>query len=225
MPTRIVLDVPDAAVGSIPTRSRVPGFLQDTENPTRRETPLQSNSARRPHNPISAKASSRKIIQFRAGILRAPPLAEGKAEDNRGRLSTTDITASPRLVGYVYQLLASLIMLITVVQFYKNSQDDADETVFKVNIDALRTTENWRIFESVNGPVYFWKLVGCAIAGSFGAVISLVVVVAHFDTVCLPRLWNAFFPRRKQIRAKFPPPTPDILVWSTSHVHIVAFSR
>jgi hypothetical protein len=196
MPTRIVLDVPDTTVASVSPRSRVPGRLPDVENPPRggAPTPTQRRPLNPNPNPISAKASSRKIVKFRSTmtILRAPPLEEEKAEDKRG-LSTTDIRASPRLVGYVYQLLASLIMLITVVQFYKNSQDDADETVFKVNIDSLRTTDNWRIFESVNGPVYFWKLVGCAIAGSVGAVINLFVVMAHFDTVCLPRLWNAVF--------------------------------
>ena len=88
-----------------------------------------------------------------------------KYERNRNGLSTTDIRASPRLVGYVYQALASLIMIITVVQFYNNSLDDEDETPFKENLEkfqeerekqAAEASDEWRIFVSVNGPVYVW---------------------------------------------------------------------
>lgn len=223
MPTRIVLDdVPDTTTitsAAIPSPGRNPrrgsgesGFGGgDVENvkmsSLRRERHAPggaTTTATQQPSPTTAlapnRSSARKIVQFRSTILRDSSWEQELAQEERQRranLSITDIRASPRLVGYVYQLLASLVMIITVVQFYNKSQEDADETAFQENIDRLRASAgvsaDWRIFESVNGPVYYWKLVGCTIAATIAAVINFVVVMAHFDTVGCPKLWNTIF--------------------------------
>lgn len=110
---------------------------------------------------------------------------EQEKETKRG-LSTTDIRASPRLIGYIYQLLASTVLLISVVKFYRNSEAEK-----LVDID----TEDFakEIYYSLTGPVYLWKLIGCAVVGTVGAAVTLFISVAHFDTVCFPQFWVAIF--------------------------------
>ena len=172
MPTRIVLDV-SGKKSRTPPRKR-----GDEENPRNRSIPALA----------SPRASTRRIVKLRSSIFRETP--EEEPEEDTGRLSTTDIRTSPRLVGYLYQLLASSILLITVVKFYRLSQDETSEleVLFKVS-----ATTDKRIFQSVNGPIYYWKLVGAAIMGSVGTCICLIIVLAHFDTFCLPRLWYMAF--------------------------------
>ena len=122
-----------------------------------------------------------------------------------------DIRASTRLMGYLIQLLACAVMLISVIQFYRGQQNERfikilatleEENATSNNsngsVDVLigdesTNTIDKRIFSSVNGPVYYWKLMGCVAVGSIGVAVSLVVVLVHFDTVCLPRLWNTLF--------------------------------
>lgn len=147
-------------------------------------------------SPLSPRVtSSRKVVSFRSSILREVP--QNEEEQKRGGLSTTDIRASPRLLGYVFQLLASSVMLITVVQFYRQHENN-DFVTLITNRDGEKW-EDRRIFASVNGPVYYWKLIGCMAAGSLGAGISLLVLLLHFDTICLPRVWFRFFRDGSQI--------------------------
>jgi hypothetical protein len=203
MPTRIVLRETDAPPAASPRkRIALSGFHhqeQDVENPPRRpvfETPDRKTS---PVSPLSPRAtSSRKVVSFRSSILREAPQKD--EEQKRGGLSTTDIRASPRLLGYVFQLLASSVMLITVIQFYRQQENNDFVTLF-TNSDG----EKWdrRIYTSVNGPVYYWKFIGCMATGSLGSGISLLVVLLHFDTICLPRVWVRFFRDGSQIEHAF----------------------
>lgn len=82
-------------------------------------------------------------------------------------------------------------MLVSVIQFYREEEDYDFHDLFDQGDDG----EKWerRIYASVNGPVYYWKLIGCVAVGCFGAAISLFVVLVHFDTVCLPKLWFRVF--------------------------------
>ena len=41
--------------------------------------------------------------------------------------------------------------------------------------------------------VYRWKLWGAVYAGSIGVGLSLLILLAHFDTLCLPKLWMHVF--------------------------------
>ena len=99
--------------------------------------------------------------------------------------SAADIRGSTRLMGYFIQLLASSVMLMSVIQFYLRNQNNAE--------DFWKHVTNARFYTHTNGIVYYWKLIGSILVGVTGAVLSLVVLLAHFDTVCLPRLWHAMF--------------------------------
>jgi hypothetical protein len=63
----------------------------------------------------------RGIVGFRSSILRElsvradDPDGEQDTED-RVRVSSEDIRASPRLLGYMFCMVASLVMLVSVIQ-------------------------------------------------------------------------------------------------------------
>jgi hypothetical protein len=191
MPTRIVLRETDAPPAASPRkRNALSGFHQerDVENSPRWpgfEIPDRTTAPMSPSFPRAT--SSRKVVSFRSSILREVP--QNDEEQKRGGLSTTDIRASPRLLGYLFQLLASSVMLITVIQFYRQQEND----------EQFVTKWDTRIYTSVNGPVYYWKFIGCLAAGSLGAGISLLILLLHFDTICLPRVWVQFFRDGSQI--------------------------
>jgi hypothetical protein len=203
MPTRIVLRETDAPPAASPRkRIALSGFHKerDIENPPIRssgcETPDRKTS---PASQLSPRAtSSRKVVSFRSSIIRDVP--ENDKEPKRGGLSTTDIRASPRLLGYLFQLLASSVMLITVIQFYRQQENNDFVTLF--NDSGGEKWDN-RIYTSVNGPVYYWKFIGCVAAGSLGAGISLCVLLVHFDTIFLPRVWVRCFRDGSQIEHAF----------------------
>ena len=151
------------------------------------ETPRRVKSQTNPSTstPLSVKVSARKIVGFRSSILRENP--ESSEDIRRDGLSKTDIRASPRLLGYLFQLLASTVMLITVIQFYR------EKPTANFFSDVGGGTVDKRIYASKNGPVFYWKLIGCVAVGAAGAGMSLVCILIHFDTIFLPRLWFAIF--------------------------------
>jgi len=166
MPTKIVLDTPNQ-------KSRTSGTA------TKRQNHAGAT------NLTPSTAQSKRVVNFRAALLRPE---DDPPETQRG-LSSTDIRASPRLIGYFYQLVASIVMLITVIKFDQNSQN---ETIFNLDLESILASDA-RIYQSIKGPVYYWKLIGSAIVGAVGVGVSLLAVLAHIDTVFLPRVWYAFF--------------------------------
>jgi hypothetical protein len=189
MPTRIVLRETEAPSELSPRKKSfgTTGLTCDEEAAIQ----IVASSMASPGISQSLRASSsRRIVGFRGSIIREikPEEAEARFES---KLSKTDIRASPRLVGYAFQLLASSVMLLSVIQFYR-----AQENNDLVNLFDKGDGEKWDrrgIYASVNGPVYYWKLLGCVGVGCFGAAIYLFVLLVHFDTVCLPKLWFHFF--------------------------------
>jgi len=108
--------------------------------------------------------------------------ATGTAE---GRLTSDDIRASPRFVGYLFSMIAASVLLVSVVQFYK--QDTlVQEELPEVDNDTFFITNGGAL-------VYRWKLWGAVYAGAIGVGLSLLILVAHFDTLCVPRLWMHVF--------------------------------
>ena len=191
MPTKIVLDVADKRPPTVsPVNQRVDeenrffSMMGDGNNNNTKKPLAKQNSKR--SKTKNRKASSKRIVSFRSSIFRQK---EERKATTRG-LSTSDIRASPRLIGYVYQLLASSVLLISVVKFYRNSEA---EKLFNVNTQPLKEKFAAEVYYSVAGPVYMWKLIGCAVVGAAGAAVTLIITMAHFDTVCLPRLWVAIF--------------------------------
>jgi hypothetical protein len=63
----------------------------------------------------------RSIVGFRSSILRELSVRaddpDGEQDDEeRVRVSSEDIRASPRLLGYMFCMVASLVMLVSVIQ-------------------------------------------------------------------------------------------------------------
>lgn len=145
----------------------------------------------------AARASSttkRSIVGFRSSILRelsvrssdsrlsdtdtAAAAADG--DDERVRVSSQDIRASPRLLGYLFCCTAASVMLASVIQF------DRKDTLLSGGSRAKYVT-------TLNGLVYRWKLWGAIYVAAIGVGSCLLVVLVHFDTFCFPTVWVKVF--------------------------------
>lgn len=136
-------------------------------------------------------AGSKRIVNvgFRSSIFRELALRSEDADTstvhNEGRLTTDDIRASPRFVGYIFSMIAASVLLVSVVQFYRQDALVQEE---------LPEVDNDIFFVTTGGfLVYRWKLWGAMYAGSIGVGLSLSIILAHFDTIFLPRLWMHVF--------------------------------
>jgi hypothetical protein len=132
--------------------------------------------------------SGRKVVQLRSSVF-----SRGVKRDEllvRRALSREDIRSSPRLLGYVFQLLASAVMLISVLKFYFNDEKQTTPTV----VDLWQGLgDDQQFFNTVHGVVFTWKLIGCVSVATLGTAVNLLVVLVHFDTLLLPNFWLAFF--------------------------------
>lgn len=150
---------------------------------------IQSPTSR--NNNDSPPKSSRKVVGLRSSLF------SGAKEDNKHRrLSREDIRASPRLLGYIFQWLASSVMLISVLKFYfEDERKNEDTPTFWLLFQQEREGNSLRdeLFLTLSGPVFTWKLIGCFVVSGIGTVINLVIILAHFDTLCLPSLWLRMF--------------------------------
>lgn len=155
--------------------------LQQRERRRRRRSP--DGSSQRPD-------SKRSIVSFRSSfILR--DLVEHRTDDattvEAGRLTSDDIRASPRFAGYVFSMIAAAVLLVSAVQFYRQDTLVDEEIVLpEVDNDTFFVTTG-------SALVYRWKLWGAIYAGSIGVALSLLILLAHFDTCCLPQLWMHVF--------------------------------
>lgn len=101
--------------------------------------------------------------------------------------SATDIRASPRLAGYLYMLIASVVMIASVAQFYKN---DNLASAFFNDLGYIKEQE----FILIAGTrVFRWKFIGAFVIACVGTLFSLLILLVHFDTFCFPRFWRKFF--------------------------------
>lgn len=98
----------------------------------------------------------------------------------------SDIRASPRLLGYVFALTACAIMLASVIQFYR-----APGTVPPQFQDYFNSQRYF--VTSTNTVILWWKVWGAIAVSSAGCLVYLLIIVAHFNTICLPNLWVRFF--------------------------------
>jgi hypothetical protein len=137
MPTRIVLK--EASPPSQLTPRSTPATARNTPSPPRNvrlpnrrhrdadpshinvRTTFQQQTARDRTN-VTSRASSRRksVASFRSSILREISTArDGTAveDDDVERLSSDDIRASPRLLGYFFCMVAGAVMLVSIVQY------------------------------------------------------------------------------------------------------------
>jgi len=172
MPTRIVLNE------KVASRQYTRRSLTDIES---------APTSRTSESPTRLK-SSRKIVRLKSSLIR------GKKDSDFRALSSEDIRASPRLLGYCFQLLASIVMLISVTAFYRKDNGD-DNTPLELwsLFNRTRVEDNNIFYSQEGGAVFIWKLIGCFVVSAFGTIFTLGIIVVHFDTVCFPSFWLLSF--------------------------------
>ena len=137
------------------------------------------------HRTATNETRARSVVGFRSSILRD---WNGNQVEDSLRLSSDDIRASPRLLGYLFSMIASAVMLVSVLQFYRREEDFDDAYHAQDNADPER-----EYFVTSTGVVLRWKLWGAVYMSSFGAGINLFILLVHFDTMCFPHTWLSFF--------------------------------
>ena len=194
MPTRIVLNETDAS------RKKTPRFrsandsnhlsLSATSAGSAIATENRSDGRSVPPRSLESslkRKSSRRVVQLKSSFIR-----DKKENANFRALSSEDIRASPRLVGYCFQLLASIVMLISVSTFIGG--DDGENLYTWDILNATDIVSNNLIFYSNETRVVFaWKLFGCFVVSGLGTIITLGIMLVHFDTVFFPIYWRRNF--------------------------------
>jgi len=129
------------------------------------------------------RKSSRKVVQLKSSIIR-----KKTGNENFRALSSEDIRASPRLVGYSFQLLASIVMLISVSTFL--GEDDGENSYEMWDLfNATNVASNKLYYSNEGRAVFAWKLFGCFVVSGFGTIVTLGIILVHFDTIFFPTYW------------------------------------
>ncbi len=160
MPTRIVLQ--EAA----PVVPRSPPS----------HTPL--TTPRLPRTPIDAAARPRATTPY--SFRKSIETTRTTQESDNWTLGS-DIRSSPRMSCYLYSLLCSAVMLVSIVQFYFKNGDSISLLI----TDGESSLSQW--------GVYLYKLWGAFAVSAAGVVINLLILFAHFDTFFAPEFWQSFF--------------------------------
>jgi len=113
--------------------------------------------------------------------------------------SVDDITGSPRLLGYVFNLVACVVMLVSVAQYNANlriatlgSKSAVLDSSGKI-INLSSHQEDDTFVPNFNVAVYRWKLIGTFVVSGFGVVTNLLIILVHFDKYILTNLWTRIF--------------------------------
>ncbi|GKY94329.1 hypothetical protein MPSEU_000398700 [Mayamaea pseudoterrestris] len=103
------------------------------------------------------------------------------------RLSSNDIRASPRLLGYLFCSIAAAVMFVSIVQFYRKQESlDIYDTM-------INPKNKYVLIQSSTDFIYRYKLVGALFLSAVGCVLTLLTVLVHFDTMVFPKVWNCIF--------------------------------
>lgn len=179
MPTRLVLNETVAA------RTNSPRFRSGATSPPSPALRVEGEPSRE----SMRRKSSRKVVHLRSSILRNKIDAESLLA-----LSSEDIRASPRLLGYCFQLLASLVMLISVSSLFgkRNSETDNATEIWDI-FNSSRVDSKKLYYSNESRAVFAWKLIGCFVVSGVGTLVSLGIILVHFDTLFFPSYWMPIF--------------------------------
>jgi len=89
-----------------------------------------------------------------------------------------DIRASSRLPGYAFCAITCLVLLVSTIMLIKNK--DSSAFLFKVMTDGYHY-------------IIPWKETAAVVFGAVGLGLSCIILMCHFDTMILPRLWESLF--------------------------------
>ena len=133
-----------------------------------------------------SQSNLQRHASFRSSLMRSVVDPEPGRE---GAIYTSamDIRASPRLAGYLYVLIASVVMLASVAQFYKN--DDLGKVFF----DEYDYLKNEKFVLIAGTRVTVWKFIGAFVVACVGSLSSLLILLVHFDTFLFPQFWRKVF--------------------------------
>lgn len=180
MPTRIILNE------AVASRNKTPRFssTRSSESAFRNESRIDGNarnSTPRNGKPSQKHKSSRKVIQLKSSLIR-------NKKANSRALSSEDIRASPRLLGYCFQLLASIVMLISVSTFLGEEEGENYDEIWNI-FKRARVDSKELYYSNESRAVFAWKLFGCFAVSGLGTIITLGIILVHFDTICCPSHW------------------------------------
>ena len=194
MPTRILLNdqrSPSPRFPSSPPKHNSLS-LTGTRSVGEETTNHQEIGITSSKNNNNNKYKKRKIVSLKSSIIRGK---RNNDDLNLRALSSEDIRASPRLLGYCFQLLASIVMLISVSTFYGDEFDKNVNTFNATETNTTGTIYDISLFWSPDGKghVRKWKLICSFIVSIFGTVVTAGIIMAHFDTIFLPSFWQRTF--------------------------------
>jgi hypothetical protein len=200
--------------GTVSTPPPRIGTSSNHRNPTHSalRTPIISNRRGSSSEIATTKSGSvRRVVGFRSSIIRelSTPKKPGEEDDSEYEeeepqihLSTTDIRASPRLVGYLFALVASTVMLVSVVKFYQTRNVGGVASNHHVVTTSSKQQQQQPAVEVIHPraflsgfdqTVYRWKFWGAVSVASAGVGLNLGIMLVHFDTIFFPRLWFNIF--------------------------------
>lgn len=145
-----------------------------------------------------APLAMRRSMSFKTSLLREIIAIPEEIQLPQRTLSSSDITGSPRLLGYFFNLLACLVMLVSVVQFNQNlritttDHEAIGDSNEQLNV-SLKDSVADKFVVSFDAVVFKWKLIGTFVVSGFGVVLNLFIILAHFDKQFLPTLWTRIF--------------------------------
>lgn len=187
MPTRITLSE------TVTPRNKTPRFrsITSSESATTSEIGIdgsgRNTSARTTGSASQRRKSSRKVVRLKSSLIR-----DKKGNHNFRALSSEDIRASPRLLGYCIQFLASIVMLISVSTFLSEEERENYAEIWNV-FNRMIGDRKELYYSNESRAVFAWKLFGCFAVSGFGTIVTLAIILVHFDTVCIPSFWLRTF--------------------------------
>eukprot|EP00536_Pseudo-nitzschia_multiseries_P006088 jgi/Psemu1/14418/gm1.14418_g len=192
MPTRIVLSDPVDSRNNTPRFRSTDASSRRTLSTTTSVVPAIASDNRTDSQSTPRKAldssmkrkSSRRVVQLKSSIIRSK-----KGSESFRALSSEDIRASPRLLGYCFQLLASIVMLISVSTFLG---DDDEEDMWDL-FNATNIVSKKLYYRNESRAVFAWKLFGCFVVSGLGTIVTLGIILVHFDTIFFPTYWLKIF--------------------------------
>jgi hypothetical protein len=212
----------DNRPNSNPYRSRNKRTESDNNN-TATANPDESPTNNNHHR----KRSSGGAAAFRGSILRDLVPHHQSQQLNEEQqpqitLGADDIRASPRLLGYLFGMIVSAVMFVSLVRYVFIIV--AYSTVYYLyvffcsmyqliyvyvwyffarfyNLQQVGWLETYKrivsgtdeFFPLGNTVVYRWKLIGSWYIAGVGCLSNFAALAVHFDTHVAPALWNRIF--------------------------------
>ena len=175
--------------------------LRDAEAPERRARRDQaddfaSRPALTPPNRIGTTPNVRPSVQRSISVNFRTALRNDDEEDAAlaADVSSSDIRASPRLIGYLSCGLASAVMLVSVIKFWTADDGQASILVFRRQLQQDAQSDGNDEVEAVYGSTVLEpKLIGSIAVASAGLLFNLVILWMHLDTIVCPQIWRKAF--------------------------------